>query len=277
LNGRFSRLEFEKQQHAQTGGREQGNQQFAPNLRPGEQQTRTPIRTAAQEIQAAVAAYQSGRFDPALQHYTRALGHDRALVPAWVGQVQMLVELTEYHEARLWSDKALELFRNNGDLLAAKSRACLRQGDAGAAMQCSDASLQAPGISIVRWQARGEVLLSRSAARARDCFEKSLAEPAADWFDRIAIARMYLFHDYPANAYEYAQAAAAKGTGRAYCWLVLGQCQEALGWTDEAARSYERCLALDRTQSQATSALVNIQNLSGAERLRRWFRGVFRR
>ena len=39
----------------------------------------------------------------ALQLYTRALGQNRAVIPAWVGQVQMLVELGEYHEARLWA------------------------------------------------------------------------------------------------------------------------------------------------------------------------------
>ena len=72
-----------------------------------------------------------------------ASGHRRH-VPAWVGQVQMLVELGELHEADLWADKALELFRDNGELPSAKAVARARLGRAADALQCSDAGLRAP-------------------------------------------------------------------------------------------------------------------------------------
>ena len=70
----------------------------------------TPVRDADYYMRCAVEAEELGRFETALQMYTRALRQERALIPAWVGQVQMLVQLDEYQEARLWSDKALELF-----------------------------------------------------------------------------------------------------------------------------------------------------------------------
>ena len=48
------------------------------------------------------------------------------LVAGWVGQVQMLVQLQEYPEADLWSRKGLELFPNNGELLAGRAQAFCR-------------------------------------------------------------------------------------------------------------------------------------------------------
>lgn len=117
-----------------------------------------------------------GRFEAALRMYTRCLDANRAVVPAWVGQIQMLVELGEFHEARVWSDKALELFRGNGELLAAKAQACARLKDIPAAMSCSDGSLQTSGSSPWRWQARGEALLAAGQGYFDECFIKSLSE-----------------------------------------------------------------------------------------------------
>ena len=241
----------------------------------------TPIRTPAHHFAAAVEARNGGRFETALQLYTRALQGERALVPAWVGQVQMLVELGEYAEARLWADKALEVFKGNGDLLAAKAIACVREDDQTAAMACSDASLRAPGSSPLRWQARGETLLRRSADRARDCFEKSLAEAASDWFDRVIVARIYLHHDRPAPAVEYAQAAVRLEAGQWFAGFVLGRAQEALGWSGEAKESYLRAHGLPGGRVDAEAAMVALQARGAAAgilaRLRHGFKGLFRR
>ena len=61
-----------------------------------------------------------GHYESALRLYSRALEDDKALVVGWLGQIQMLVQLEEYPEAELWARKALELFPNNGDLLAGR-------------------------------------------------------------------------------------------------------------------------------------------------------------
>jgi tetratricopeptide (TPR) repeat protein len=245
MNGRFSRLEL--------GDRKEHTEQVHPSAG-------TPIRTAEAEVEQAVSAYRSGRFEPALQSYTRALRSNRALVAAWVGQVQMLVELGEYKEARLWSDKALELFRGCGDLLAAKSRACVREGDLRAALACSDASLQSVGVSALRWAARGEVMLESKSNRARDCFDKALAEPGTDWFDRIVIARIYLFHRRPAPGLPLAQSAVEMAPGDPYAWYVLGRCQELLSWRAAARTSFERAIELDRGFEQAAAAIRGLKS-----------------
>ncbi|MBN2448174.1 MAG: hypothetical protein JXO22_15705, partial [Phycisphaerae bacterium] len=87
--GRFSNLEFKNQQRQE--------QQQAGVART-ERKTRGVAATEL--LQRADGEYQWGRFEPALRLYTRALQEQRTLIPAWVGQVQMLVQLDECHEAR---------------------------------------------------------------------------------------------------------------------------------------------------------------------------------
>jgi tetratricopeptide (TPR) repeat protein len=265
MAGRFTRLEMS------------GDERQESRTEQAERVGGVPVRTAQHDLQEAHGAYMSGRFEPALQMYTRALQADRALIPAWVGQVQMLIELREYDEARLWSDKALELFKSNGDLLAAKARACLRAGDRPAAVSCSDESLRSQGSSSMRWQSRGEIMLGRRGERARSCFDKALTESAADWFDRVIIARIYLFHHKPTPALEFAQAAVKLEPGHHYAWYVLGRCQEALGWLGEAGVSYRRSLELPGDRSRARSALGALESRGITARLSAWLGGLFRR
>lgn len=262
MNGRFSKLEVDK--HAET--------RAAPAAIAG-----TPVRTPGHDMALADEAFRAGSFEQALQLYTRALREDRSLIRSWVGQVQMLVELAEYPEARLWADKSLELFKNNGELLAAKSRACLRQGDRPAATAASDASLQCPGSSPARWQARAEVLLDRSPDRARDCFERSFTEAGADWFERVVVARAYLFHSAAASAVTYAQAAVQFQPASSYAWLILGRCQQSLGWAAQARESFSRSLQLPGDRTVALAAISALDQRSAPARLLGWARGLFSR
>ena len=71
----------------------------------------------------------TGNYETALRFYSRALEMDKTLVVAWVGQVQMLVQLREYPQASLWSQKALELFPANGELMAGQAQAECRLGN----------------------------------------------------------------------------------------------------------------------------------------------------
>ncbi len=142
----------------------------------------TAPRTATDYLLSANAAARCGSFEESLQFYTRCLREDRTRIPAWVGQVQMLIEMSEYQEAQLWASKALELFKNNGDLWSAKAQALSRLNDSSMAAAASDASIKSPGSSPYRWQIRGEIMLSQDTVNARRCFEKSIVESDADWF-----------------------------------------------------------------------------------------------
>jgi tetratricopeptide (TPR) repeat protein len=246
--GRFANLEFDDQRRPRRA-----------EQKARQQPVQKQESTAGQQLAQARHEDQWGRFESALRLYTRALHEDRTLIPAWVGQVQMLVQLGECHEGRLWSDKALELFRTNGELLAAKAQACSRLRDNGAALACSDASLQAAGSSPWRWQVRGEVLLATSRKQFEDCFQKALVEPAADWFDRVIIARIYLYYQRVTNALSYLTEAASMAPTHGYVWYQMGNCQKALSLIAPARTSFQRCLELSGDFLLASQALEGLE------------------
>lgn len=248
MSGRFANLEFDNQQHAEQRELETRMQQC------------TRADAAGTLLTQATHEYRWGQFESALRLYTRALREDRTLIPAWVGQVQMLVQLGECHEARLWSDKGLELFRNNGELLAAKAQATARLNDFKSAMACSDASLAAPGSSPWRWIARGEVLLARRQKFAAECFQKAVAEPAAEWFDHVVIARIQLYYGRVTNALHALKQAVELEPTHGYVWYEMGNCQRTLGLVPAAAESYQRCLDLRADCVEARRALESLSS-----------------
>lgn len=258
MAGRFSNLEFDNSH---------GEQQESTVETPSSE------RDAWQILEHARIAHWDGQFETALRLYTRALREDRKLIRAWVGQVQMLVDLREYREARIWSDKALELFRNNGELLAAKAQACIRLKDKASALACSDGAIQAAGTSPWRWEVRGEVLLARGDRQFDLCFQKALEDLAADWFDRVMISRIYRFYGRYASAMNYLQQAIELAPTKAYSWFEIGECQRSLGLIGVAQTSYKRCLELRPDCREADDALGAIDSVSFSD----WVRSLFSR
>ncbi len=258
MAGRFSNLEFDNSHREQSECTVEST---------------ASDRDAWQILERAKAAHWDGQFESALRLYTRALQEDRKLIRAWVGQVQMLVDLGEFREARIWSDKALELFRNNGELLAAKAQACTRLKDKASALACSDGSIQAAGTSPWRWEVRGEVLLARSDRQFDLCFQKAIEDPAADWFDRIMISRIYRFYGRYASAMNYMQQAIELAPTKAYSWFEIGECQRHLGLIGAALTSYQRCLELRPDCREADDALGALDSVSFPD----WLRSIFRR
>jgi tetratricopeptide (TPR) repeat protein len=259
MPGRFSNLEFEEEHN-------ESHEALA-----GLQSRR---KDAGDFLAQAEAEYRWGRFEEALRLYTRALQEDRTTVPAWVGQVQMLVQLDECHEARVWSDKALELFRGNGELLAAKAQACARLNDNRSCLASSDASLRAPGSSPWRWIVRGEALLAKGERHFEECFQRALTDPAADWFDRVVIARVYAFYHRMTNALGYLKEAIEIEPGHGYTWFMMGKCQQALSLETAAQTSYERCLELRPDYREAQSAMFEVH---GGRSILERLGGVWRR
>ncbi len=241
MAGRFTNLEFDHHREEPLA-RNATNRQIVDNI-------------ADRYLTQAIEARRWGRFEEALRLYTRLLGEDRTCVTAWVGQIQMLVELDECHEARVWSDKALELFRDNGELLAAKAQACARLRDHKTALACSDGALRTAGESPWRWQARGEVLLAKGERFYDECFHKAVALPTADWFDRVIVARILQYYGRLTGALHYLKQTVEREPGHGYPWLVMGECQWALALKNPARASFERCLELRPDWTDAHQAL----------------------
>src|SRR5438067_8619036 len=142
--GRFARLDFETSPAAP----EQPAAEVWPDL------------DAPACMAAAAEQFDSGLYEAALVHYSRALRFDRELAAAWLGQVRALICLGEYREAILWSNRGLERFHDCPDLLAAKGLALVLSGDSREGIAFSDGAVETRAPSAWIWLARGESLLA---------------------------------------------------------------------------------------------------------------------
>ncbi len=228
-----------------------------------------PMETHAYH-ERAIRAFQRGEFEQALRYFTRTLELDRAFVPAWVGQVQMLIELNELREADLWADKALELFRDQGELLSAKSVARTRLHDVRAALRFSDSALAARGSSAYRWLARGEALLASEQAQATACFDRAMIEPDADWFTRLWVGRLYRMYGNHTQALMAARQATEQAPHAPYAWYIRGLCERDLALGDYRS-SLKHALEVDPTFVMARVALREPASDSW---FKRWYRRV---
>ncbi|MBI5368242.1 MAG: tetratricopeptide repeat protein [Planctomycetes bacterium] len=258
--GRFSNLEFE------SAGEEHR-----------EERAEEPLRDERHYLGLAVDRFHEGRFEEALRYYSRALEFDAQLAEAWLGQVQALLELDEPHEARVWADKGLEQFRNHAEMLAAKGVATARLGDPDTALALSDAALAEKGTSAYRWRARGDVLLSRRDRNVDFCFEKAVAEAPRDWFEPLAVGRVYMYYGRYAPALRHLENALARNASSAFVWESLARCLEKLALSARATQAYQHALDLDATRAEAKEGLARMEGrglfAEAVSRVRAWLRG----
>jgi tetratricopeptide (TPR) repeat protein len=200
-----------------------------------------------------------GLHENALRFYSRALELDRSLLAGWVGQVRMLILLGENPEAELWARKALELFRNQGDLMAGRAQALARIGDRTQALELADAALRQEGESAYRWMVRGELLVTSRDEVDRHCFDKAVLADR-DWLVPLEIALIYLHHRQPSKALLRARQAVEASPGSFYPWLIQGDCERAMGLDRQARTSYERCLELSPRHVEVGRKLAEIDN-----------------
>jgi tetratricopeptide (TPR) repeat protein len=241
---RFDRLEFEQ-----------------PADRPDDSSARRPDpdRDEHYWLSKADKERRRGMYEEALRHYSRVLEHDRSLVGGWVGQVQMLIALEEYPEADMWSRKALDLFRNNSELLAARSQAVCRMGNLALAFPLCDACLAQPGHSSFRWLVRGELMVADKQELDRYCFDKA-EQIDSDWLVPLEAALIYLHYALPAKALLRVRRTLEKAPDSPHAWYVRGQCEDEMGLIRPAMQSLERCLELVPRHAEAQRRLVRIRN-----------------
>ena len=156
----------------------------------------------------------------------------------------MLLELGEYREAIVWADKALELFPEHPELLAAKAVSCVRDGRIEKALAYSDNSVSKENASSRVWLARAEVLLNRKSGIAQNCISKavSLAGNMAPVIYLEAGRLLNSRGDY-CNALEHLHTAVNELPKSALAWYSLGYCQVKLG-RPEAKTTLQQSLKL---------------------------------
>jgi tetratricopeptide (TPR) repeat protein len=227
-------------------------------------------RDASYWMTSADTDRRNGYYDNALRHYSRALELDRAIVPGWLGQIQMLIFLEEYPEAELWGRKALELFRNHPGLLAGRSQALCRTGELRQAQALCDASLAQQGQTAYCWIARGEIMLARRDPIEQYCFDKA-CQIEIDWLINLEIAAIYLHYRIPAKALIHCRAAVEKAPGHAHCWYLQATVEHSMSLTRPAENSFNRCLELKPNHVDARRGLDNLHAGRG------FFSRLFRR
>ena len=170
----------------------------------------------------------------------------------------MLVQLGELKEAELWSRKALELFRKNGELTAGRAQALARMMQLNEAMPLLDAAFAQEGQSAYRWMVRGEVMLATGESVDQHCFSKAV-QLDGDWLVAVEIGQIYLYYRRSAKAIMYFRKAVERATGEAYCWYVQGCCEQELGLSGPAKASFLRCLDLKPNHSDARRRLISLE------------------
>jgi tetratricopeptide (TPR) repeat protein len=229
---------------------------------PANPESAVELRKSFEEtdwIKQADGERRTGQYENALRLYSRALELDKSLVQGWLGQVQMLVYLDECVEAEVWSRKALELFPNNGELLAARAQALCRTADTRQAQVVCDGSFKQAGQSAYRWIVRGELLVAGSQDLDRHCFDKA-QQIDADWLVPLEIALIYLHYRLPSRGLDRVRLAVETAPDRHYCWYVQAQCEIELGLTTRAHTSLKRCLELSPGHVEAERRLTEVRH-----------------
>jgi len=249
---RFRRLEFDR---------------LAPEAPKGGSESRFAGEPDA--LQQADLFRRGGSYEEALRWYSRALELDRSLAVAWLGQVQMLINLEEFPEAELWSRKAMELFRENGDLMAGRAQALCRMGDLRETLTLSDGSMGQRQQSAYRWMVRGEILLRRGDTMAEPCFDKAV-QVDTDWLVPLEIARIYLYYRQFAKALSRVRPVCERVPEQPYVWYLRGCLEKELGFGGQARVSLSRCLELQPKHEAASSRLMELGTGGSLRRLWRW-------
>ncbi len=234
--------------------------EFGDADKSGGKGTGVPIRDERYFLSQALVRYLSGEFEEALRDYSRALEKNAAGFAGWIGQLWMLLELEEYPETLVWADRALELFPEHPDLIAAKAVACLRGARRDKAIEYSDNSVARENTTPYAWLARAEVMLQKNPRIAESCISKALAMAGshANRFGLEAGRLLSRYRKYSA-ALELLRRAIQDFPKSALAWYELGCCQSALGFRDEAITALEQCQHLRPKWSCADQAIGRAQ------------------
>ena len=200
-----------------------------------------------------------GDYENALRFYSRALELDKSIVTAWVGQVQMLIQLSEFPQADMWSKKALELYPSEGDLLAARGQARCRMGDTKQAFALSDGALARQGDTAYRWMVRGEIMVAARKSSDQHCFDRAM-QADTDRIVPLESALIYLYYKLPSKAQGRARTAVERAPDAYYGWYILGVSQSKLGLDAPARSSFEHCLELCPRHSEAQQRLAQMRS-----------------
>lgn len=264
--GRFSKLELEDKQT------QLNKQELIKKPEPIEEGYNQDYYLAQ-----ADECYRKGEYEKSLRYYSRALGIDNTLIPAWVGQVKALLEMKEYREAHVWVNKALEIFPGEAELLAAKAMVYCGLGMIKQAVGISDLSLEQKVPTAFCWLARGQVFLCRRSRNAQFCFDKAVEMTKNDWFMNQQVGLAFFDNGQYYKALSYFSEAASTNSQSPYLWYQIGLCNQRLGFYPKAIKCYQQSLDLDPLYKPAERAWAKARRTKWFARLFFWIISPFRK
>lgn len=202
----------------------------------------------------------NGDFEVALRNYSRSLERNSSFFQAWSGQIYMLIELGEYPEAIIWSQKALELFPEHPELFSAMAVAHSRDAKFSKAMAYSDNSVSKDNVTWPVWLARAEVLMKRKSRVAQSCISKAVSIADNDTnFAHMEAGRILRRNGKYSAALEHLNDSVKSFPKSALAWYEFGCCQANLGFP-EAAASLKQSLHYRPQWILAESQLNRVEN-----------------
>jgi len=178
----------------------------------------------------------------------------------------MLIELGEYVEARLWTDKALELFPEHPELLALKALASARDAKTQEAIAYSDNSVGKDHLTSRVWLVRAEIFMGRRGPVGEGCINKAIAcAGELTPIVKLEAGRILMRHRKYVLALQHFKEAVQGLPKSALAWYELGSCQANLGMA-EAVHSLEQSVHLRPDWGKAKDMLRKVEK-----------RGFFRR
>jgi tetratricopeptide (TPR) repeat protein len=199
------------------------------------------VRNEAYFYKKAILSYLHGDFELGLRNYSRALEVNNLFLAGWAGQIRMLIELGEYKEAIVWSDKAMELFPEHPEFLSYKAIASFRDARFDKAMAFSDVAIGKDNPGPWAWLARAEILLKKNRNIAQTCIPKALACAGREApLIRLEAGRILMRYRFYVLAMDFLSTAARDFPKSALAWLELGRCQRKLG-NNQAKTTLEQC------------------------------------
>jgi len=215
-----------------------------------------------------------GRYEEALQAYSRALRQNAHGEAAWVGQLRCLIEMGDFSEALTWSMRALEYLPQSGDILSLRCIALAREGRGRDAMELSDRIVEAGPAGPLAWIARAWAQGEDRFESAERCISKALEMPDEQMSVSMDAALFYLEHKRFGAALRLLQEVSRARPALAQGWYLQAICLENLGDTDEALAAARHALQI---APHATLYRDAVARLGGAGGLTSFLHRLFRR
>ena len=205
---------------------------------------RSTVRDAVFFLDDGLLSELAGDHEKALNTYSKALSENPLLIVAWARQLWMLIYLEEYYEADTWSDKALQSFPNDPDILSLKSLALWRNGFKDEAKTLNDAALGMSRDSHNTWLARGEMQVADGVKSYRSCFSHAARVSTVPGLAELRAGDILYRYRHYTPAMSFYRDATSLLPQSSWAWYGYGLTQRALGREHYAVKAFERAHSL---------------------------------